>query len=509
MPAMNVVSREPAPAADARAIRIAVLAMGGEGGGVLANWLVDLAEANGYVAQMTSVPGVAQRTGATIYYVEMFPEVALQGRAPVLALMPVPGDVDVVIASEMMEAGRAIQRGIVTPDRTTLICSTHRVFAMTEKIALGDGRADEAALMDAAKSAAARLLAQDFHAIAEKTQSVISAALFGALAAAHALPFAREAFEHTIERGGVGVVASKRAFTAAYDAASGRPPALDPLPVAAPLPSTADAAALAGEAEKLFPRAAMATIRAGIERCLDHQDLGYARSFVERLKSIAEAERRHGDGSARVLTETARNLALGMAYEDTIRVAELKIRASRFQRVAEEVGAKPGDIVEIREYLHPRLQEIAETMPAWLGRRMLKDGALRSMIETLTQSGRVVETTSIRGFLQLWLVAKLKRWRRGSLRWPAEQSALDDWLAIVAATIARDPALAVEVAELRNLVKGYGDTHARGTANYAAIIAVLPKLTGPSAAADLARLRTLALADDSGDKLRAELERLG
>ena len=50
-------------------IKIAVLAMGGEGGGVLADWIVSLAEHNGFLGQNTSVPGVAQRTGATIYYV--------------------------------------------------------------------------------------------------------------------------------------------------------------------------------------------------------------------------------------------------------------------------------------------------------------------------------------------------------------------------------------------------------------------------------------------------------
>ena len=40
-----------------------------------------------------------------------------------------PGDVDIVIASELMEAGRAVQRGLVTPDRTTFIVSTNRVYA--------------------------------------------------------------------------------------------------------------------------------------------------------------------------------------------------------------------------------------------------------------------------------------------------------------------------------------------------------------------------------------------
>ena len=49
--------------------------------------------------------------------------------------MPLPGDVDIVLASELMEAGRAVQRGLVTPDRTTLIASTHRVYSIAEKTA--------------------------------------------------------------------------------------------------------------------------------------------------------------------------------------------------------------------------------------------------------------------------------------------------------------------------------------------------------------------------------------
>src|SRR5580704_18107966 len=139
-----------------RAITIAILAMGGEGGGVLADWIADLAEHSGYFAQTTSVPGVAQRTGSTIYYLEMFPEAAVRaaGKEPVLALMPVPGEVDIVIASELMEAGRAIQRGLVSPDRTTLITSTHRVYSMTEKTVIADGQVDSSKLLEGAKSAA-------------------------------------------------------------------------------------------------------------------------------------------------------------------------------------------------------------------------------------------------------------------------------------------------------------------------------------------------------------------
>ena len=145
---MNAELR-PSDARTATPVSILIGALGGQGGGVLAEWLVDAATRAGYVAQGTSIPGVAQRTGATNYYLELFPkaEARARGRAPVLGLVPVPGDVDIVIASELMEAGRAVQRGLVTPDRTTLIASTHRVFAMTEKIALADGRADADALL--------------------------------------------------------------------------------------------------------------------------------------------------------------------------------------------------------------------------------------------------------------------------------------------------------------------------------------------------------------------------
>src|SRR5215468_7579009 len=103
-----------------RPTSIAVLAMGGQGGGVLVDWMVALGESQGWIAQSTSVPGVAQRTGATIYYIELIRPRA--GRPdPVLALMPVPGEVDIVIAAELMEAGRSMLRGLAAQHCTTLI----------------------------------------------------------------------------------------------------------------------------------------------------------------------------------------------------------------------------------------------------------------------------------------------------------------------------------------------------------------------------------------------------
>lgn len=483
--------------------------MGGEGGGVLAEWLVDLGEHAGYVAQMTSVPGVAQRTGATNYYVELFPRGGSQSntRPPVLGLTPVPGDVDIVIASELMEAGRAVQRGIVTPDRTTFIVSTNRVYSMTEKTALADGRVDSAELLEGCRVAAKTLIHGDMAALAEATGSVISSVLFGALAGSKALPMQRTAFEAAIHRGGVGVKESLAAFSAGYAAAESGPAPVKPAtpPVASTSPALAP---LFAEADA-YGEPARTMVRAGIERLADYQNVAYAREYLARLKPVAEAEQRHGNGAGILLAETARELALGMAYEDTVRVAELKIRPSRFERVREEVQAADGQIVEIAEFFHPRVQEIADTLPVGLGQWLLNSGWPRRLLERFTHKGMVLKTSTIRGFVMLYFVAALKPTRPRSLRFKVEQAFLQDWLRTLLNVAPTNYALAVEIARTRTLVKGYSDTHERGRERYATLMGMLPQLMEMgNAAAALGKLRKAAIADDTGAALNAAIKEL-
>jgi indolepyruvate ferredoxin oxidoreductase, beta subunit len=493
----------------AQPIKIAILAMGGEGGGVLADWIVDLGEANGYIAQTTSVPGVAQRTGATIYYVELFPRAQAQadGGRPVLALMPLPGDVDVVLASELMEAGRAVQRGLVTPDRTTLIASTHRVYSIAEKIALGDGRVDSGNLVAHAQAAAQRFVRFDMAQLAEETGSVISAVLFGALAGTGVLPFSRAQFEATIERGNVGVKASLRAFGAGFERAGA--PAQEPaeprpaLPTD-PQPRHPQVRALVDRVRRDFPAAAHPVLFEGVRRLVDYQDPEYAGLYLDRLDTV---RRLPDDSQHRLLLDTARHLALWMSYEDTIRVADLKTRASRFERVTAEVRVQQDQLLAINEFMHPGLQEVVETLPAFLGRRIAGTGWTRRLVERFTREGRVVTTSSLRGFLMLRTVAGMKRWRRGTLRYQAEQQRIQDWLARIAQAAALNPQLAIEVARCQGLVKGYSDTHARGLRNYEAVMAAVQRGGSRLAPATVRELREAALADEHGHQLRRVLER--
>ncbi|WP_236599960.1 indolepyruvate oxidoreductase subunit beta family protein [Ramlibacter alkalitolerans] len=489
--------------------------MGGEGGGVLADWLVDLAEHNGFVAQATSVPGVAQRTGATLYYIEMFPRDAVPpGAQPVLALAPVPGEVDVVIASELMEAGRALQRGLVTPARTTLVASTHRVYSMTERTAMGDGRVDADKLLQGARAAARRFVQADFAQLAEQAGAPITPALCGALAASGAMPFTREQFEETIRRGGVGVEGSLRAFAAGFDAGldsrlrgndgKGRGKDGDgggkSEAVATRLgPRLAD---LETRITAEFPASAHAILRAGVLRLADYQDPPYAAQYLDRLAALRDA-------APELLQDTARHLALWMSYEDAIRVADLKTRRSRFARVASEVRLDGKQVLEIGEFMHPRLQEIADILPAGVGRWLLSSPFARGVVQPFTRKGRVVRTSTLSGYLLLYAIAALRPLRPRSLRFQQEQERIAQWLAHIQRLAGTQPALALEVARAQRLVKGYGDTHARGWASFERLMATLPRLeSSADAGARMRNLAQAALADESGAALERELASL-
>jgi len=485
-----------------RSVNIAILAMGGEGGGVLADWLVELAEHHGWMAQTTSVPGVAQRTGATIYYVEMLPTPE-DGSQPVLALMPFPGDVDLVIASELMEAGRAVQRGLVTPDRTTLIASSHRVYSMTEKTAPGDGRVDERRLLEGCRASARRWICGDFARAAERAGSVIGASLFGAVAASGVLPFPREAFEAAIRRGGVGVDTSLAAFAAGARFAEGLESTTPAAPAAPPPATGPRLQPLAVRIAREFPPEIHATLSAGILRLADYQDIAYADEYLDRLRAVRDAIASPA-GAHSLLDTTARHLALWMSYEDTIRVADLKTRRSRFRRVGSEVGTRDGQLLGISEFMHPRVEEVADTLPEGLGRWLLSTPWARRLAGRVFGRGRVVRTSTLRGYLQLYAVASLRPMRRRTLRFRVEMDRIDAWLARIVAAAATDPQFAVALAECQRLVKGYGDTHARGLRNFEALMDAARHLEGrDDAAAALRRLRDAALADEHGRQLAA------
>jgi len=467
-----------------RPITILIAALGGEGGGVMADWLMEAATASGYPAQATSIPGVAQRTGATTYYLEIYParKQDLGAREPVLSLTPSPGNVDVMVASELIEAGRAMLNGFVSPQRTTLIASTHRIYATVEKMQMADGRFESDRVLGAAAQLAKRAVLFDMRKLAQESGTVINAVLFGAMAGSGVLPLSREACEQAIRGGGRGAEASLRGFAAGFDIAAGSQPA----------PAQPGAPRRATERDEI--------VRLGKERLVDYQGAAYAALYEERLKPF--------EGDPQLAAVVARHLALWMAYEDIIRVADLKTRASRFERVRREVGAKSGEPVVVIDYLKPGVEEFASILPHFLGRRFVAWAERRGKLDSYNV-GMHIRTSGFFGYALMRSFAWLRPWRPMSYRYREEQTLIERWLGHIADAARRDPGLALEVAECARLVKGYGETHRRGKANFLAIVDALvenPATAQPrEQAAAIRKAREAALADPEGQALGKQL----
>ncbi|MER9422853.1 indolepyruvate oxidoreductase subunit beta family protein [Mesorhizobium sp. M0317] len=495
-------------------IKLALLAVGGQGGGVLADWITDVAERNSYVAQSTSVAGVAQRTGATIYYVEMARDT---GRLPVFALSPSQGDVDILIAAELMEAGRAIIRGFVTPDRTTLITSSHRIAAVSEKIEPGDGRASSSKVRATAEAGSKRFIAFDMEKIAADNGSMISASLLGALAGSDALPFTRESYEQAIGAGGRGAKASLAAFAVAYDRARGttapapqpaEPATVDPAPgagrVSGPPNLLQGWQALAARID-LMPAAVRDMALRGLRKVVDYQDISYGGEYLDRLDqavALDSAEHAHALSIA-----AAKHLANALCYDDMIRVADLKTRSTRDRRVRKEVGVKDGSILQVTEYFHPRIEEFCGTLPAGFGSYIENRPKLAGFLDRRINRGRRIRTDSFAGFAVLWLIGGLRRWRRRLLRHKVETAHLERWYALALSHAPQDYALAVEILNCRRLIKGYSDTHLRAQSKFDRVLSALDLVRSRDDAADwIRRLREAALKDEKGDMLDGALK---
>src|SRR5262249_37781689 len=146
-------------------------------------------------------------------------------------------------------------------------------------------------------------------------------------------------------------------------------------------------------------------------------------------------------------------------------------------RIAAEMGAKRGEPLNVTEFLKPGIEEFCSILPPRLAGRVL---ALAERRGWRLHWGMEINSASITGFLRFWLLAKLRPWRPSTPPFAEEQRAIEAWLGLIVEAVAYSSELALEIAECARLIKGYGDTLKRGTANYRLIEArvIRPALAG-------------------------------
>ncbi|MCD6076731.1 MAG: indolepyruvate ferredoxin oxidoreductase beta subunit-like protein [Ramlibacter sp.] len=507
-----------------RPTSLLICALGGEGGGVLTEWLIDIARHAGYAAQATSIPGVAQRTGATTYYIEVFPVPMkdLGGKRPVFSLNPVPGALDAMVSSELLETARQVGNGMTAPDRTLVLTSSARTLTTQERMKLGDGRTDPADLLKLVRQFSRAHQVFDMAAIAKECGTVVSAVMLGAVAGSGLFPFRREDYEAVVKAGGKGAEASLRGFARAFDiVAQGREKADFVAQVLAPAKQPMPAGTLAPQASPPqhvhgaeFPHTVQEMFGLGYARLLEYQGKDYAQLYVERLQKVLAAEREadsRGEHGHTITKEMARWLALWMAFDDIVRVADLKSRASRWQRVQGEVKAGEDDLLKLYDHFKPGVPEFAALLPPSLAGKLVAWD--RKRIARGKQAWALplkIGTHSVFGMLALRTLAGMKWLRVRGSRFAVEQQMIGEWLDGVVQGTHRGWELGHEIALCGRLIKGYGSTNERGKDNLLHVLRHLAKGgAAPEAAKAIRAAREAALADEGGKALDATLVQHG
>ena len=506
-------------------ISLLVCALGGEGGGVLTEWLVETARHAGYPVQATSIPGVAQRTGATTYYLEFFPipQAELGGKRPVLGLYPVPGRLDALLSSELLETVRQISLGHASRDRTLVLTSSARALTTMEKMQMGDGRRDTQGLMQLVAAHSHQHHIVDMAELTRQAGTIVSAVMLGCIGASGLLPMRREDYEKILKEGGATAKASLRGFALGYEAVSQQrtqahylEQVLAPQPVKVQAPA-ASAPTLPAAVAAAFPSVLHEIIALGHARLVEYQNAAYAQRYVEQLQQVLAAERSSDPQGTRgwaVTREMARWLALWMAYDDIIRVADLKSRASRWQRVVGEVKAGADDLLKLYDHFKPGVPEFADMLPTGLANR------LRAWDHQRVLAGKTpwalplkVGTHSVFGMLALRGLVAFKWMRPHGSRFAKEQALIGQWLAAVVNGTQRHWTTGHEIALCGRLIKGYGSTNERGKDNLLHVIKHLVPAkhfaTDEARAQAIAAARQAALADEAGKALDQTLVQHG
>jgi indolepyruvate ferredoxin oxidoreductase beta subunit len=499
-------------------ISILLCALGGEGGGVLADWLVDVARHAGYPAQATSIPGVAQRTGATTYYLEVYPlpHSQLQGRLPVLGLNPLPGRLDALVSSELLETARQIGNGLASNDRTLVISASSRALTTAEKMTMGDGRRPEGPLLDVIAAHSLRPHVMDMARLCQESGTLVSAVMLGAIAGSGLLPFTREHYEAVLTGPSKAAQASLRGFASAFDLVTRqREQAQYVEQVMKPAaPMTSASPALPDDVAAQFPALLHPLMGLAHQRLVEYQGPAYARLYVQRLERLLSAESASTDATHPVTAEASRWLALWMAFDDIIRVADLKSRASRWDRVTQEVKAQEGDVLKVYDHFKPGVPELAALLPQALANRLLRwDRARVARGQAPWSMPLKVARHALWGMASLRFLASLRVLRPLGSRYATEQGLIEEWLGGIEAATRQSPALGLELARCGQLIKGYGSTNERGKDN---LLHILRHVCGPASAVPLAeqaqavaRIRQAALQDEAGQALDQALRQHG
>jgi hypothetical protein len=239
-----------------------------------------------------------------------------------------------------------------------------------------------------------------------------------------------------------------------------------------------------------LPAPVMAAASDAVHLLIDYQGTSYAELYVQRLRRFVGKQ---GVDDA-MLAEIARLMAVRMAYEDPIRIAQLKLA---------ELDGRPGS-VDVKKL---RLDELIGALPAVVSEYVL---------DALEWAGWARKSVSIRfstasrfGIRRLKIEAGLRRWRLFSVRYAKERVWVERWLHMIDRSLTKQPQAAPVIVQTATMIGGYGEVYRQGLADWHAIIdgLVKPTFDGVLALPDLGSAVTEARAAAIPDPRQTALKR--
>ncbi|MEL0084123.1 MAG: indolepyruvate oxidoreductase subunit beta family protein [Gammaproteobacteria bacterium] len=445
-----------------RSIRVLIGTVGGQGGGVLSDWLVRGLLNAGWQPQSIGLLGLSQRAGTVIYYLEANPE---GDSPPILSPFAVPGDVDLILAQEFLELGRLLQGGFAA-ENCHIIANTYRYFGTLEKMPAEGGVFPSEEIHQAAEALSDNTWL--FHAQDMVTEAGLSylssnAILLGAVVASPTFNLPAEPFHQAIRDSGSNVGDNIKAFDLGYQMMrDGTLPRAhfkqaevqdwqqmaDERAASLPAGKARQYREALQEARQNLPDALNQTLAEALYQLIDFQHLRYAQDY---LKMVGEFS-----NDPTLQAAYAQHLALWMTYEDSPRVAQIKTRRSRFVDLAKEHGLKPGQKMVVEDFLAPDPQQIYGIFPTALAELIRAiGGRLNPNFENISLD-MTIKTSSLPGYYTMASLAWMRRFRLSSWRHKQEIDQINHWQQAIRDWQQQAPELAFLAADAGRLIKGYG-----------------------------------------------------
>lgn len=454
-------------------LKILIPAVGGQGGGVLTEWLVNALLNSDYEVQSISLPGLAQRGGSAVYYIEAYKYNLHNGTTPIIfSQYPIPGDVDIILCQEFLELGRILEQGYGSK-KTTIISSTHRVYSTLEKLPVSSGIYSEEKLHIIANEFSSEFIGLNALGLAKHNKMddlAVNAILLGALCASHSIPLGIEDLKSSIDKVGIAVKNNLRAFEIGYDYVANNSATnvkdkidfaryIDEKEISTKNIYKEDFKNIAEYIDNHFTEKLKIYLIEAVHRLIDYQNPKYARNYLDTISKVIKEDKSQDSDISK---EFVKNLALLLSYEDGIRVAELKIKSLRFSKIKDEMQIKDNQIFNVIDYLKPDAYEIYGLLPNIIISPLITIinitplNRLKRKQKDITFAQKP-ETTSFFGFVRLFLLTKIKFLRPYSHRFANEHKVIDKYIESTLKYTDINSSLGASVAKSGSLIKGYGD----------------------------------------------------